>query len=295
MPYLPHYLSDYGYARLITGPWMHLWGSLVGKTLKLITSRCIMRTKSRVYMESATFVSLLLRKGDVFFDVGAYDGLISMIGAYAVQKAGRVHSFEPNPVPFKIMRQCINSYGFRWVTLNLCALSDHAGNGVLYIPASQSGGTLSSSATMFLSSKQEHQSQVECKMQTLDQYINNCCHGRNPDLIKIDVEGAELEVLRGGEKIFSRPSPPMIVFEAWSIKQKDFGRTVNDVMDWLSIRGYMFYILRYPFLIKVSKEADIVDKSAAPQWTDILAFVPEIHKHRMELLHKRFKLMNTVS
>lgn len=291
LAFLPAFVSDRGHLRLANGPWIRFWGKVVGITLGFLSWHCMMRSGSHIFMPAATFVSSLLRKGDAFFDVGAYDGLISIIAAYAVQETGSVHCFEPNPLPFEIMSRCIHAYGLRWVVPNLVALGDNDGRAAFYVPENPTGASLCASAANLSGPT----TQTECELVTLDTYIRDRCQGCSPALVKIDVEGAELDVLRGGAELFSKPKRPMVVFEANGDKTKAFGRTVDEVMEWLAARGYKFYVLHYPYLVSVSKERDIhaSDISAGP-WTDVLALVPEIHRLRFESLRRRFRFRDTM-
>ncbi len=269
---------------------MRLYGQAVGWALRILTGQCLLRSGSRVYIPSATFVSRLLQKGDVFVDVGAYDGLLSLIGAAAVQSTGQVHAFEPNPAAFRLMQTVVAAYGLPSVVMNPCAVGHRAMVAVLHVPKCETGASLSVMEKLV---SMEGATTGRCEVQTLDDYVEKHCVGKLPTLVKIDVEGAELDVFLGGAALFSGPARPMIVFEASAENLKGFGRTVDEVINWLARRGYTFYVLRYPELVSVSCEADIRASGSGvldQPWTDVLAIVPGLHGPRFELLRKRFQV-----
>src|SRR2546430_880038 len=113
---------------------MALWGDAVGSTLSIVTARCLLRSKQSVYMPASTFASVLLRPGDLFVDVGAYDGLVSLIAAHAVGSTGHVYSFEPNPEAFAVIESIARAYRLNSIHLENCAVSAAEGTAILYVP-----------------------------------------------------------------------------------------------------------------------------------------------------------------
>jgi hypothetical protein len=97
-------------------------------------------------------------------------------------------------------------------------------------------------------------------------------------------------VLCGGSALFSGPMRPMVIFEAAPDNAKHLGRTVEQVMNWLATRGYVFYSLRYPRLVPVRCESDLgLDLLGTDPWTDVLAAVPTLHQKRLDMLLGRFQ------
>jgi hypothetical protein len=66
-----------------------------------------------------------------------------------------------------------------------------------------------------------------------------------PNLIKIDVEGAELQVLKGATSILSLPPlrAPLVVFEYGSLNARRFGYVADDTLKFLREHGYAIYTL----------------------------------------------------
>lgn len=135
----------------------------------------------------------------VFVDVGA------MVGGYSVRAAARgmtVFSFEPNPKNLRLLK--LNAEANK-VSLNIqpCALGAYNGNVRL---------TLNDGLSRITS-----EGGVEVEMRTLDSL-----ELKDVNLVKIDVEGYELEVLRGARGTLNRFHPSLVVeMHDWAGAEKD--------------------------------------------------------------------------
>jgi FkbM family methyltransferase len=286
LPFLPCWLVARGYPRLAFQPTMVLWGKVMGAALRVATVRCLLRRHQDVYMSSATFASLLLRAGDSFVDVGAYDGLISLVAAQAVGGAGRVYSFEPNPVAFARLQCLARAYQLARVHTENCAVAAEEGTAVLYVPECATEATLSEKSTLT-----ERATRTPCRVRTLEAFWREQTEKAPPTLIKIDVEGAELDVLTGAQTLLTSHTPPMVIFEASEVNAQTFGRTVDDVLNLLATFGYQFWMLRYPSLIPIKQSAEINPGGNPEFWTDVLAVNPKVHGSQFERLRRRFPAM----
>jgi FkbM family methyltransferase len=176
----------------------------------------------------------ILKPGMVFFDVGAHFGFFSMLAARLVGPAGKVHAFEPTPSTFEMLTS--NLSGRPNVTLVNAAVSDkdttltfhdfglgHSAFNSLY------GGKLS---TADRAAAQGREIRVNCR--SLDSY---CDETRvDPDLLKIDTEGAEPDVLRGMERLIARKRP-MLTLEVGDVGHGDI-RPSREVVDQVLALGY---------------------------------------------------------
>lgn len=144
------------------------------------------------------FLAQVLRDGDYFFDVGANIGMVSLLAADLVGQKGQVHAFEPNPDLTenlaKTLAPCDNS------VLHSIALSGTTGEVTFYASESSALSGLRSDGKAV---------QVECR--TLVDVIRD---NVSPDILKIDVEGAEEEVFSGVGRSFESFKCPIIIFEA---------------------------------------------------------------------------------
>jgi FkbM family methyltransferase len=182
--------------------------------------------------ESGTADTLrrVLRAADITFDIGANIGWYTTLFAQQCPQ-GHCHAFEPEPGVFaELVATCaLNGVEAR-VTLNNLGISDRPGNAMIYRFAEHPHGHSSMASAVGKDGLG-----VPCETTSLDRYCET--HGiRRVDLIKVDVEGAELLVLKGAEALFSRKPSPMWVLEANYETSRAFGYTPPDLLRFLAER-----------------------------------------------------------
>lgn len=156
-------------------------------------------------------LALMLRKlrpDSVLFDIGANVGAFTLAAASRLPQ-GEVHAFEPWPTHLERLSANIRLNSFTNVHVNSFALGKEAHAAVLHIidPVNTGMATLypDENDTIAPSVKR---SRVSC--QALDDYVRERDVTRI-DMMKIDVEGAELEVLEGGRKTLERFHPKLLM------------------------------------------------------------------------------------
>lgn len=145
-----------------------------------------------------------LNDGDVFFDVGANVGFYTLLAAKYVGATGQVVAFEPFPGNVSFLQRHMTLNHLENVELFEAAVSDQAGTGKFSPGPDGCTGRLGGDG------------QLAVELVTLDDLTVS---GRIPfpDVIKIDVEGAEFQVLKGAAKLLSDRHP--VVFLATHGKQ----------------------------------------------------------------------------
>lgn len=138
------------------------------------------------YYEHETTLLLMqkLKPGDFFVDVGANNGYYSLLASSLVGPGGHVFSFEPNPSSYQRLLNNLRHNSVTNVTPFNAALTDIQGDALLYFHRSRDGQN-----TMV----RESESSVRVRTMRLDDVVS----GKSPNIVKIDVEGAEVLVLRG--------------------------------------------------------------------------------------------------
>ena len=182
-----------------------------------------------------------LPKGGTFIDVGANMGVLTLFGAHCVGATGSVHAFEPSPRDFK--RLCDNialNDIERVVTANESALGDKPG-AVRFHIADQRRSGLNTLAQMFAYNAEDI-AVIKIPVVTLDQYVTEKKIGR-VDLIKLDIEGAELSALKGAREVLARLRPDLIL-EVLPNTLLAFGDSVDALEDFLKSFCYSFFDLR---------------------------------------------------
>ncbi|MFN4295091.1 MAG: FkbM family methyltransferase [Thermoflexales bacterium] len=138
--------------------------------------------------------------GRVVYDVGAWEGVFTLFFARAVGATGQVIAFEPNPFNAMRLRENLALNGLTNARLVELALGERAGSAWLAAPAGASGrGALVLTPT-----------DLPVAVQTLDGLVEASALPA-PDFVKIDVEGAELAVLRGGADTLARRRPALLI------------------------------------------------------------------------------------
>ena len=176
----------------------------------------------------------LIRPGDMLIDVGANTGLWALGAAVRVGPAGTVHAFEPVPDNFVRLTRNLTLNNFANVLCQQLALADKSGHTVFYTATAGNSGIGS------LEKRGEADRPIEIEMTTVDDY----CAGHNisrVDLMKVDVEGAELLVFRGAERLLSADEAPIIMFETDEVLTARFGSSSTLIKSLLQQYGYDFY------------------------------------------------------
>jgi FkbM family methyltransferase len=181
----------------------------------------------------------LVRPGSAVADVGANDGMYS----YAfTRRAGTVHAFEPLPGCAGIVRAYARANAR--IHVHQVALSDEAGTRSLTIPLRE-GREIATEASLVPQLAPQRGAAgaagaagarvEEIEVRTLDSFAL-----RDLSLIKIDVEGHELEVLRGGRETLRSERPVMMI----EIEQRHHGeRDIRDVFAEVESYGYSGWTL----------------------------------------------------
>lgn len=202
-------------------------------TLGIAAPREIRRAREiEIESELVQHMRAVLREGDTIFDIGANIGLISILLANG-EKGGQsqVHSFEPEPRNF---RQLSNNIGLNDLSARVhphqLALGASEGQVELHIRGSEGEGRHS------IATSKGATGAISVELTTMA----NFCARENltPNIIKIDVEGAEGQVLAGMDGLL-QDSPPADVF--LEVHPKGDGDLMPDgstIQDWMLARGY---------------------------------------------------------
>jgi FkbM family methyltransferase len=149
-----------------------------------------------------------LKPGSCFYDVGAHIGFYSLIAARLVGKAGRVMAFEPDPDNAQVVQENAAKNDFAQISMFCAAVSDQPGS-VRFQRSPCDGASRMSGMLIGDNSPAAQKSEVlSCSAVSLDSF---CSSHPAPDLIKIDVEGAEIQVLEGARSLLRQKKPVLII------------------------------------------------------------------------------------
>jgi FkbM family methyltransferase len=188
----------------------------------------------------------LIKPGSVCFDIGAAAGLYTLAFSKLAGPTGQVHSFEPVPFAHPFLTRLLGTRSTANVRHHAVALGVEPGEGVMSVPVGRLGPVTGRS---FLDadcagpgSNAEFRGQmgVDVEVQTLDG-VCAAAELTRLDFIKIDVEGAELQVLKGGEASIERFRPTLLV-EIEDRHTARYRHPGSDVATWLRRFGYVMNI-----------------------------------------------------
>jgi len=145
-----------------------------------------------------------IKSGDVFYDIGANQGLFSVFINKALRNKVEIHIFEPISDNFNVIEK---NLGLGNIFLNNVAIFDHEGKIKFKLPKK----SMLSQSTIIEEVAEKYLKdyyEIKIKCMTLDDYVNN---HKPPTFIKIDVEGAEPFVIEGDKKLFFKFNPQIIM------------------------------------------------------------------------------------
>jgi len=180
-----------------------------------------------------------LKPGDTFLDIGANVGFYSICASKVVRDTGTVYAFEPAPKTRKKLDRNLELNGIRNVVSVPIALFDRTGTQKFFLDANRNSGASS------LRQSANSGEVIEVELNTYDNFAAE--HGLSiPALVKIDVEGAEANVLRGMESMLSQPDRPPVILEVseWSLTQ--MGSSKGELFDFMIGYGYKAHLLSQP-------------------------------------------------
>lgn len=182
----------------------------------------------------------LLEPGGCALDVGANIGHMSSIMAVKVGEGGTVHSFEPHPQVYQELDYNVQKWseerGVCRLQAHNCGLSDVNGEGIIEMPESFDGNRGTAFVVNADVVNSQHGVRDPIQLQRLDDFWAANGDRKKIDLMKIDVEGHELSVLKGAAGLIELGLIRDIVFE----ENRPYP---TDVTDFLAERGYDVFLL----------------------------------------------------
>ncbi len=136
----------------------------------------------------------IVTPGSVVYDIGANVGFFSLLASVLTGTEGQVYAFEPLPRNIHYLRQHIQINKLENIDVIEAAVSDHTGEAYFDLGASSAMGHLAT------------QGEIKVQMVSLDSLVDE---GRieAPEVMKVDVEGAEYDVLLGGRNLLETQRP----------------------------------------------------------------------------------------
>ena len=207
-------------------------------------------------------IERILRKGDTFLDIGSHCGISSLVAAGVVGREGAVHAFDPQPKLTELLRKTAALNDLPQLRVHGIALSSEDRQAELHIqfdkPILASLDRVDAPGqTIFVPARKTGDYLRALDLQPIR-------------LVKIDVEGHEIEILNGSAGFFERENKPQtILFESIDAEGAFWQRPV---VRWLQNLDYVFYALPKQML---RMRAVRVNGRSTPGWHDFVAVAPD--------------------
>jgi FkbM family methyltransferase len=183
------------------------------------------------------FLGQFLEPGMVVLDIGAHHGYYSLLASQKVGPTGRVIAFEPSLRERRNLLQHLRLNACANVQVEETALGDTDGSAEFFIVKGKETGCNS----LRPPDVRQPTKAVEVRVARLDDYVRQ----RNltsVDFVKMDVEGAELAVLKGATEFLARLPRPIIFCEVQELRTRPWGYAAREIVDFLRHRGFSWYV-----------------------------------------------------
>jgi FkbM family methyltransferase len=189
----------------------------------------------------------VVKEGNTVVDLGANIGYFTLLAAKLVGKKGKVYSFEPEPRNYNYLLKNIELNKYDNVFATQKAVSDEAGKTKLYICPYDTGhhtinqyGGIKAHKPDFIDDKKDF---VEVETVTLDDFFKDM---KKPiDVIKVDIEGAEMLALSGMDRVLMENKKLKMFIEFFPLLIREMGGSPEEFIRRL-LEDYQFSMFVIP-------------------------------------------------
>ena len=173
-----------------------------------------------------------INKGDTVLDIGANIGYYTLIFARSVGNTGKVYAFEPDPENFALLKRNVEINGYDNVVLEQNAVYNKSGKIELFLNENNKSDhrvyrTMSSQPSIIIDAV------------TLDDYFYG--YKGRLDLIKIDIQGAEMTALQGMSSILKQNRDVVYISEFFPAAMNSFGNDPEEYLGILNQYGFTLF------------------------------------------------------
>ncbi len=158
------------------------------------------------------WLSQHLETGDVFIDIGAAYGVVSLPLSSVLGSAGHIYAFEPARQTRHLLEQLLQKNQPENITIVPKAIADEVGTAEFIEYSSENYLSWASDASTLAANvqpSQKHYQTYSVEITTIDKFVSE--NSLHPKAIKIDIEGFELYALQGGKAMLKRDRPYLCI------------------------------------------------------------------------------------
>ena len=205
----------------------------MNNSVKSIVKKVFPVTLNQRYdKQTKRIMQIVLEDESTFIDVGSHKGEVLEL-ALKISKKGKHFAFEPIPFLFHKLN---DKYGSKCEVLNYGLSDQKKQSSFQHVTTNPAYSGIKKRTYP----KEEQVETIQIQLDTLDNQLKQ--HDR-VDMIKIDVEGAELEVLRGAKKIIEK-FHPIIVFEHGLGASDHYNTSPEDILSFFDDHQYQLFTLK---------------------------------------------------
>lgn len=197
----------------------------------------------------------MLVPGDTFVDIGANIGLMTVLAGKVVGPSGKAIAFEPNPSTRAILERNVSMSGLGQVRVMSVAVGAEKGRTIIYEGEGDNRGR----ATLVKSESSGVAAEVEV-MPLSDLFEPE----ERVDMVKMDIEGFELEALKGMHAFWRREDPPLLIVECSGQRTNSHGEGVDPIFAYLSGLGIYRFFLGRAGKERISRLVEVRDAKDLP-------------------------------
>ena len=195
------------------------------------------------------FLISCISAGDVFLDIGANVGIVSLYVNRHAPQVGAVYAFEPLPPTYEHLKHnlLLNGNPEKIHTFNI-GLSNNKGSVDFYLSGADEAASMQPNMDEYYMQEcidgvytgKKKMEKITCAVDTLDSFVD--MHNiENVDIIKIDTEGNEYNVLKGGTNVLKKYTP-LVYSEMLRKHAARFGYHPNEIIDFMGTLGYVCFV-----------------------------------------------------
>lgn len=190
----------------------------------------------------------MVRPGDRVIECGSHHGYTTLMLSKWVGERGRVYASEPVPSNIAVLQRNLDLNAIKNVKIVLAAMGPQAGKISFF---DDTNGSVLGGRNL------KHA--IEVEMMTIDGFCE--AEGFSPDLIKMDVEGFELDILAGAKRVLRQR--PALQIEVHPHQVRNYGKTADDLWGLIDKDAYELWYQPHDFseVRRIDGPVKVVDRS----------------------------------
>jgi len=205
-------------------------------------------------IDEAKILQNYIKNGMNVVDIGANIGYYTILFSKWVGPQGKVFSFEPDPKNFKLILKNISANQCKNVKAEQKAVSNTCNLGTLYQSIENPGAHRI--LDFYAYKNDDHRKKIDMELVTLDTYFD----AKNKiDLIKMDIEGAEMMALKGMKETIENNKKMMIFTEFWPYGIEKSGHSPKDFIEQLNQFEFQIFTLKEGKKEKITHDFPLIN------------------------------------